>query len=221
MNNYYNKYIKYQNKNELIEQNGGFNLFSKKVKPEIINPDIGSLPLLETKEFKFSDLSVKIEKYGANVFVKGHIDYNGSMPEKINDSNNFVVKTFTYILVNDKYILLLNYPCYSNILNQHYFSDISLDTLKKLRDHVCTLEETEAIQKRNKEKEEKLIKNLEIFDSNPKNDSQIITKISQLDEYITKTQKTCNELKNTISNKDNIIDGYIKERRANIVKYNE
>ena len=79
LDNYYNKYSKYQNKNAYIEQSGGINFFSKKEKQEIIpllvTPNIFG-KLLETKEIKFGSLSVKIEKYEYDDVFRGD-QYNG------------------------------------------------------------------------------------------------------------------------------------------------
>jgi hypothetical protein len=214
--NYYDKYNKYQNK-----LHGGMGFFSKKstpipIPPQMIIPDTSSLTLIDTNEFKYDELSVKIEKYKGKVFVKGS-DGNGAYWQATPDSIEDVEKIFIYILVDDKYVLFLNHECYSEIINRSYLSKIPLDTLEKLKIYICELNKNE--QKQNKIKNEQdLLKNkLELFDSNPRNDPIVKTEIDKITQNIEKNQKICDELPTIIANKDANINKFIGSLREKII----
>jgi hypothetical protein len=207
-NIYANKLRKYQNKLQ-----GGMSFFSKSKpipKPtQIITPDTSSLILIDTKEFKYEELSVKIEKYKGKIFVKGD-DGNGAYWQAVPDRVQDIEQFFVYILVDDKYVLFLNHQCYSEIINRYYFSKISLDTLEKLKVYICELNKKEEKQNKIKNEQDKLKSKLEIFDSNPKNNVNVKTEIDKI-------TKNIDELPIIIANKDANINKLIGSLREKII----
>ena len=213
---YANKLYKYQYK-----LNGGmFKIFSKKPEdikiPTRILPDIGSLTLIDTNEFKYEELSVKIEKYKGKVFVKGD-DGNGAYWQATADSVQDIEKFFVYILVDDKYVLFLNHQCYSDIINMDYLSKIPIDTLQKLKVYICELYKKNEKENKIKSVKDKLKNELEIFDSNPRNDPKVKTEIDKITKNIDDTQKICNELPKIIANKDTNINQIIVSLREKMI----
>jgi len=218
-NNYY-KLSKYQNK-----LNGGmFNIFSKKQEekkiPSLVLPDTSSLTLIDTKEFKYEELSVKIEKYKGTIFIKGD-DGNGAYWQATSDRYNDITKFFVYILVDDKYILFLNDQCYSTIINIYYLSKIPLDKLEKLKVYICELYKKEEKENKIKIVNDKLKNELEIFDSNPRNDPKVKIEIDKITKNIDDNQKICNELPTIIANKDTNINKFIVSLREKIIADSE
>jgi len=212
------EYKKDKYKNKL---NGGmFKLFSKKPEeikiPTLVLPDTSSLTLIDTKEFKYEGLSVKIEKYKGNVFVKGD-DGNGAYWQASPDRYQDTEKFFAYILIDDKYVLFLIHQCYSEIINKYYLSKIPLDTLQKLKVYICELDKKEEKENKIKSVRDKLKNELEIFDSNPRNDPKVKTEIDKITKNIEDNQKICNELPTLIANKDAIINKFIVSLREKII----
>ena len=215
-NIYVNKLRKYQNK-----LNGGmFKMFSKKPEdikiPTRILPDTNSLTLIDTNEFKYEELSVKIEKYKGKIFVKGD-NGNGAYWQAIPDSVQDIQQFFVYILVDDKYVLFLNHQCYSDMINMYYLSKIPVDTLQKLKVHICELSKKNEKENKIKSVRDKLKNELEIFDSNPRNDPKVKTEIDKITKNIEDNQKICNELPMIIANKDANINKFIGSLREKII----
>jgi hypothetical protein len=214
--NYYDKYNKYQNK-----LHGGMGFFSKKSTPipnppQMIIPDTSSLTLIDTNEFKYEELSVKIEKYKGNVFVPGDSG-NGAYWQSAPDSVVETKNSFIYILVDDKYVLFLNHQCHSEIVNKSYLSKIPLNTLEKLKIYICELSKKEEKQEKIKNEQDILKSKLELFDSNPRNDPIVKTEIDKITQNIEKNQKICNELPTLIANKDENINKFVRSVRGQII----
>ena len=216
--NYYDKYNKYQNK-----LHGGMGFFSKKptpipipIPPQMIIPDTTSLTLIDTNEFKYDELSVKIEKYKGRVFVPGD-NGNGAYWQAIPDRVQDIKKYIVYILVDDKYVLFLNHQCHSEIENKYYLSKIPLNTLEKLKTYICELSKKEEKQDKIKNEQDNLKSKLELFDSNPRNDPIVKTEIDKITQNIEKNQKICNELPTIIANKDENINKFVRSIREQMI----